>query len=142
MAWNFAEALDWYRSQGAPSDQAALTALLREVQEHSGGSIPKHLLPHMAAGLGVKESYLLALVKRLPSLRLSDTHVLELCAGPNCGKAVELAAFAEKLAGKGITVKFTPCMRLCGKGPNVKWDGKLYHKADKALLCRLMEEGI
>ena len=47
---------------------------------------------------------------------------------------------AEKLRQQGITVKFAPCMRLCGKGPNLKWDGKLYHKADENLLKELMQK--
>ena len=108
--------------------------------QENGGAIPKSALPAMAEGLGVKESYLLAVIRRIPSLRLSDMHTLELCAGPNCGKHAALAVCAEKLCkGKNITLKFTPCMRMCGKGPNLKWDGKLYHKADEALLRSLIE---
>lgn len=139
--WNLEEAISYYKKQGAPSDQSVLMSLLREIQQENGGTIPKSALPAMAEGLGVKESYLLAVIRRIPSLRLSDMHTLELCAGPNCGKHAALAACAEKLCkGKNITLKFTPCMRLCGKGPNLKWDGKLYHKADEALLKRLLEE--
>jgi len=138
--WNLEEAISYYKKQGAPSDQSALVSLLREAQQENGGAIPKSALPAMAEGLGVKESYLLAVIRRIPSLRLSDMHTLELCAGPNCGKHAALAASAEKLCkGKNITLKFTPCMRLCGKGPNLKWDGKLYHKADEALLRSLIE---
>ena len=138
--WNLEEAISYYKKQGAPSDQSALVSLLREVQQENGGAIPKSALPAMAEGLGVKESYLLAVIRRIPSLRLSDMHTLELCAGPNCGKHAALAACAEKLCkGKNITLKFTPCMRMCGKGPNLKWDGKLYHKADEALLRSLIE---
>jgi hypothetical protein len=29
-------------------------------------------------------------------------------------------------------------MRLCGKGPNLRWDGTLHHKADEALLRKLL----
>ena len=138
--WNLEEAVSYYKKQGAPSDQSALVSLLREVQQENGGAVPKSALPAVAEGLGVKESYLMAVIRRIPSLRLSDMHTLELCAGPNCGKHAALAASAEKLCkGKNITLKFTPCMRLCGKGPNLKWDGKLYHKADEALLRSLTE---
>ena len=138
--WNLEEAISYYKKQGAPSDQSALVSLLREVQQENGGAVPKSALPAMAEGLGVKESYLMAVIRRIPSLRLSDMHTLELCAGPNCGKHAALAASAEKLCkGKNIALKFTPCMRLCGKGPNLKWDGKLYHKADEALLRSLTE---
>lgn len=138
--WNLEEAISYYKKQGAPSDQSALVSLLREAQQENGGAVPKSALPAMAEGLGVKESYLLAVIRRIPSLRLSDMHTLELCAGPNCGKHAALAACAEKLCrGKNISLKFTPCMRMCGKGPNLKWDGKLYHRADETLLRSLTE---
>lgn len=141
MAWNLSEALDYYKRQGAPGDQSALISLLREIQMEHGGSIPKGLLPQIAAAYHTKEALLLALIRRIPRLRLSDVHTLELCAGPNCGKAAALAAKAEALCAANpgkITLKFTPCMRLCGKGPNLKWDGQLYHKADEALLEQLI----
>ena len=141
MAFSLEEAVAYYKKQGAPSDQSALVSLLREVQQENSGAIPKSALPAMAEGLGVKESYLLAVIRRIPSLRLSDSHTLEMCGGPNCGKHAALAAAAEKLCkGKNVTLKFVPCMRLCGKGPNLKWDGTLYHKADEALIKRLLEE--
>jgi NADH:ubiquinone oxidoreductase subunit E len=116
--------------------------MLREIQEEFG-AIPAGLLPEAAELLGVKESFLLAVIRRQPRLRLADTHVLEMCAGPNCGKAVELAALAEKLcAGKpGITLRFRGCMRQCGKGPNLKWDGQIYNRADPELLKKLLENG-
>jgi NADH:ubiquinone oxidoreductase subunit E len=141
MAFSLEEAVAYYKKQGAPSDQSALVSLLREVQQENGGAIPKSALPALTEGLGVKESYLLAVIRRIPSLRLSDSHTLEMCGGPNCGKHAALAASAEKLCkGKNVTLKFVPCMRLCGKGPNLKWDGTLYHKADEALIKRLLEE--
>ena len=140
MNWTLDEAIGYYAKQGAPRDQMALVNLLREIQQENGGSIPKWMLTSVAEGYAVKESLLLALIRRYPSLRLADTHLLEICAGPNCGKHTALAAAAEKLRQKGITVKFVPCMRLCGKGPNLKWDGKLYHKADENLLKELTKE--
>ncbi|MBE6922314.1 MAG: formate dehydrogenase [Ruminococcaceae bacterium] len=140
MAWELKEAAAYYKKQGAPGDQMALTALLREIQEEYG-SIPKHLLAEISAELGTKESFLLALIRRQPRLRLGDTHTLELCAGPNCGKHTQLAALAEQLcAGKpGVMLRFLPCQRQCGKGPNIKWDGKLYNRADEKLLRQLLE---
>lgn len=140
--WNMQEAVAWYQRQGAPADQAALTSLLKEVQQEHGGSIPGYLIAPIAETLGTKESYLLALIKRIPSLRLADTHLLEMCAGPNCGKHIALAVLAEKLVKerKGVTLKFTQCMRMCGKGPNLKFDGKVYNGADEALLHRLLGE--
>lgn len=140
MNWTLDEAIGYYAKQGAPRDQMALVNLLREIQQENGGSIPRWMLTPVAEGYAVKESLLLALIRRYPSLRLADTHLLEICAGPNCGKHTALAAAAEKLRQKGITVKFVPCMRLCGKGPNLKWDGKLYHKADENLLKELTKE--
>ena len=141
MSWNLEEALSYYRKMGAPADQNALVNLLKEIQQNSGGSIPGHLPAVIADAYGVKESLLLAIVKRIPSLRLADGHCLELCAGPNCGKHRHLAEAAEKLCKeKGITLKFVPCMRMCGKGPNIKWDGKLHHGATEALLRDLMKE--
>ncbi len=143
MNWNLSEAISWYKSQGAPADQNALVNLLREVQQESGGTIPRALLPEIAAGLGTKENLLLALIRRYPSLRLADTHVLELCGGPNCSRRAALSAFVERTWGAkptGFTLKCVPCMRLCGKGPNIRWDGTLYHNADEALLRELIRD--
>lgn len=141
--WNVEEAVTYYKNQGAPGDQSALVSLLREAQSENGNGIPKGLLPQMSELLGVKESYLLAVIKRIPSLRIADTHILELCGGPNCSKRAALADFVEKTYGKspkGFEVRNVPCMRLCGKGPNIRWDGKLYHGATETLIRRLVEE--
>lgn len=140
MSWDLRESVEYYKRQGAPGDQSALLSLLREVQEEHGG-IPKTLLPEIGESLGVKESFILALIRRQPRLRLTDTHTLILCAGPNCGKRTELADLAETLcAGRSdVTLKFVPCMRQCGKGPNLKWDGQLYNRADEELLKKLLE---
>lgn len=134
------EMLEYYRRQGAPGDQTALVGLLREIQgEH--GAVPKWAVAEIAENYKVKESFILAVVKRIPSLRLQDTHLLEVCAGPNCGKHTALAAEAEKLCKlKRVPMKYMGCQRMCGKGPNIKWDGKLYHKATEELLRKLMEE--
>ena len=142
MAWDLEEALAYYKKQGAPGDQTALVGLLREIGQENGGSIPMFLLVRAAEALGVKESYLLAVVKRIPSLRLADFHCIELCAGPNCGKHTALLAFAEELSkcsGGKLKVKTVPCMRLCGKGPNIRWDGELHHRATKELLQTLVK---
>ena len=141
MAWELTEAIDYYRRQGAPGDQTALVSLLREVQQERGGSLQPMDVNVIAGELGVKETYLQAIIKRFPGLRLGNTHCLELCGGPNCSKRAALAAFVEKRYGAspaGFTVKYVPCMRLCGKGPNLKWDGKLYHGADEALIRKLV----
>lgn len=141
MEFQLEEAMAYYKRMGAPSDQNALVGLLKEVQQEFGG-IPAHLLPAIAAYYGIKEALLLALIRRLPSLRLADTHVLEICAGPNCPKRAALAEFAEKAyaARPGLTVKRVPCMRMCGKGPNIKWDGKIHHQASEELIRSLVEK--
>lgn len=134
------EAVIFYQRQGAPSDQTALVNLLKEIQEDNGGSIPGYLLARMAERLQIKESFLRAVIRRLPSLRLQDQNLLELCAGPNCGKHKNLAAFAEAEAAKaGVQLRFLPCQRMCGKGPNLRFDGKMYHGADEELIRRLLK---
>ncbi len=139
MEWNLKEAIGYYKSLGAPTDQQALIGLLREINtEHNG--IPAACVSEVAQAYAIKDGVLLALIKRIPSLRLAQGHLLELCAGSNCGKHTDLAAYAEKLAAEGkCTLKYVGCMRLCGKGPNIRWDGKLYHKADEKLLRELAE---
>ena len=141
MNWNLEEAVSYYASQGAPRDQTALVGLLREIQQEMGGGIPRYTLPVICDRYGIKETFLLALIRRMPRLRLEDSHCLELCSGPNCGKHTALAACAEMLAKeRSFTLKFVPCMRLCGKGPNLKWDGRLYHGATEELLRELTGE--
>ena len=133
------EMLDYYRRQGAPSDQTALVNLLKELQQ-TYGAVPKWAVGEIAEEYKIKESFLLAIVKRIPSLRLQDTHLLQLCAGPNCGKHTALAAEAEKLCKlKGVELKYMGCQRMCGKGPNIRFDGKLYHKATVELLQELLK---
>ena len=142
MAWDFHESIEYFRRQGAPGDQTALVSLLREVQQEQGGSLQPEDVNRIAEELGVKQTYLLAVIKRFPGLRLGNTHCLELCAGPNCSKRAALASFVEKTYGsspKTFTLKYVPCMRLCGKGPNIKWDGTLYHGADENLIRSLVE---
>ena len=133
------EMLEYYRRQGAPGDQTALINLLKELQQ-THGAVPKWAVAEIAEYYKIKESFILAVVKRIPSLRLQDTHLLEVCAGPNCGKHTALAAEAEKLCRlKGVQLKYMGCQRMCGKGPNIKFDGKLYHKATVELLQELLK---
>ena len=141
MTWNLEEAVSYYKSQGAPGDQTAIIALLREIQREKGG-ISQGEVGIIAELLGTKTGVLLALIKRIPSLRLSDIHCLELCAGPNCGKHKTLSDAAEKLCkdAKGkIVLKYVPCMRLCGKGPNLRFDSQLHHRADETLIKELLK---
>lgn len=138
MSWELSEAVEYYRRQGAPGDQNALRSLLAEMQSESGGAIPSYLLGQAAELLGVKETFLTAIVRRIPSLRLKDQHLLEVCAGPNCSRRGDLVKLAEQYRGR-VEVKLVPCMRQCGKGPNLRLDGKLHNAADGQLLARLMD---
>ena len=139
MAWDRNEAIGYYKSQGAPGDQNALIGLMREAQQENGGVIPADLPSVAAQSYGVKESYILAIIKRIPSLRLSDRHVLEFCGGVNCGrKTPVLADYARKKWGERLEIRMGGCMRLCAKGPNVRLDGKVYHKADEKFLNELI----
>ena len=144
MNWNLEEALAYYQKQGAPGDQTALTALFREIQDEHGGVIPTNLLLTVAKVYNTKESFLLAIIKRIPSLKLQNQKpCLELCAGPNCPKRADLAGFVEKTYGKAperFTVKYVGCMRMCGKGPNLRWNGKVYNQADEKLIRTLVEK--
>ena len=143
MNWNLEEAIQYYGRQGAPGDQTALTALLRELQEESGGAIPENLLHPIAEAYGIKESYLQAVIKRIPSLKLAaQKPLLELCAGPNCPKRANLAAFVEKTYGKNpktFELRYVGCMRQCGKGPNLRWNGQVHNQADEALIRKLID---
>ena len=138
MSWDVNEAIAYYRRQGAPGDQNALRNLLAEIQSEHGGAIPQYLLQTVAEGLGVKESFLAAIIRRIPSLRLADQHLLEICAGPNCSRKGKLAQLAEQYRGK-LEIRLVPCMRQCGKGPNLRFDGRLYNGADAQLLARLID---
>ena len=136
MAWDLNEAMEYYARQGAPSDQSAVIGLLKEIQQEQG-SVSKADLGRMAEYYKTKEGLFLALIKRLPGVRLGNTHVLEICGGPNCSKRAKLADFAETLTG--VTVKIVPCMRQCGKGPNIRFDGRLHNGADENLIRNLLK---
>ena len=139
MAWNLEEALNYYEKQGAPRDQSAVIGLLKEISGEMGGGIPMSVLETAAERYGVKVTFLLAIIKRIPGLRLTDSRCLEMCAGPNCGRHTALADAAEKLCRQhNVTLRFVPCMRLCGKGPNIKWNGRIHHGATEALISELL----
>jgi len=143
MDRNLSEIVEYYRSLGAPGDQNAVIGLLREVQKECGGQIPPRILEEIGSAYAVKTGFFLAFIRRIPSLRLGEGHCLEICGGPNCGKRAVLAEFVETTYGTkpaNFTVKFVPCMRMCGKGPNIRWNGTVFHQADEGLIRRLVEE--
>ena len=135
MEFDWNESLEYYKGLGAPGDQSAVIGLLKEVQQHLGG-VPRWAITRAAEYYGVKESLFLALIRRVPSLRLEDTHVLEVCAGPNCSKRWD--PVLKGLPGN-VTVRRVMCMRNCAKGPNIRFDGKLYSGADEALIRELVK---
>ena len=151
--WDLNEAIEYYRKDGAPQSQDALIALLREVQEENEGVLPSYMIREIAKKLKIKESFLMAIIKRYPSLRLdSAPNFLEVCGGPNCAKnnsaklmrfimekyKVESGGISEK--GK-FAYKIGGCMKHCGKGPNIRWNGEVYNKMDEKKLVQLIEKG-
>ena len=141
MDSHWEELIAYYRKQGAPGNQTALISLLREIQQTNGDSLRTEDLSLIAAAFSVSENFLRAVIRRIPSLHLAGGHTLELCAGKNCSRHRALAECAEVLSKEhGFTLRYVPCMRLCGMGPNLRWNGKVYHKGDEALLRQLTGE--
>ena len=151
--WTLEEALAYYRRQGAPGEQGALVALLREVQEERGGALPAADLAEIAAALSLRDTFLSAIIRRYHGLRTEEApHRLELCGGPRCSGrgAARLAAFVEETYGVrpgGVsasgrfTYRITGCMKNCPNGPSLRWDGALHSRADEALIRALVDEG-
>lgn len=148
--WSLNEAIAYYKEQDAPSNQEALVNLLREVQDNNGGFLPDIAIEDIAAAMNIKSSFLLALIKRYPSLRTeSAPHRLEVCGGPNCAKngsakILKFIADEYKVQSGGISkkgkfsFKICGCMKQCPHGPNIRWDGEIYNHADEALVSKLV----
>ena len=134
--------MKYYAEDGAPQDQNALIHLLRDVQEHSGGSVPREAVQEIAEYYDIKQSLILAVIKRVATLHLGgEGHCLEICGNPKCSRSRDLYEFAEKTYGKhpqGFTIQRTGCMHACGKGPNIKWDGKQYSLATEDTIRSLV----
>ncbi len=151
--WDLNEVIEYYRKDGAPQSQDALIALLREVQEENDGVLPSYMIREIIKKLEIKETFLLAIIKRYPSLRLdSAPNFLEVCGGPNCAKnnSAKLMRFIMekyKVESGNISTngrfayKIGGCMKHCGKGPNIKWNGEVYNKMDEKKLVQLIESG-
>lgn len=130
------EIVAYARRQGAPGDQTALIAALREAQAACGGVLIGPDLQEIADALGVKPNYLQAVAKRIPDLKLGEgAHTLTVCSGPNCGaKGRALRRYLEEELGAqpGHTFlngrwmyRVSGCMRQCRTAPNVKIDGRI-----------------
>lgn len=147
--WNIHEAVEYYKRQDAPQNQFALVELLKEVQEHNGGVLTDIAVEEIAALLNTKVTFLNAVIKRYPSLKTAHApHRLEVCGGKNCavnGSAALLkhirGAYGAENGGistkGGFSFKICGCLKHCGKGPNIKWDGEIYNAATPELIKKL-----
>lgn len=147
--WNIHEAVEYYKGQDAPQNQFALVELLKEAQEHNGGVLTDCLIEDIAALLNIKVAFLNAVIKRYPSLKTAQVpHRLEVCGGKNCavnGSAALLkhisGAYGAESGGistkGGFSFKICGCLKHCGKGPNIKWDGEIYNAATPELIKKL-----
>jgi len=142
---NLKEMLDYYRSQGAPNDQQMLIALLKEAQESDGGVLKNHTLSGIAEAYDLKPSVLMALIRRISSLRYEDVpHSLEVCRTCKCNPAIRDYIENEIGIGSGsasrelgFSYRLVNCMKNCKNGPSIKWDGVLYSHATIDLLKKL-----
>jgi len=141
------DSIEYYRDQGAPGDQQMLIALLREVQDRRGGTLDHEALGTVCEAYGLKQSMLTALIRRVPSLRLSAVpNRLEVCG--TCPKGRALRAFIEetwhvKSGGAcetaGFSYHVTGCMKNCKNGPSLRWNGTLHSQADEKLVRSLIQ---
>lgn len=140
------EIIEYYRGQGAPQDQQMVIALLREAQEACGGVLTADVMEAIAQAYGVKQTFLLAFVRRVPALRFEAApHRLEICG--TCRAGAKLRDFIERTYGvksglvngnAGFSYHVVPCMKNCKNGPSVRWDGTLHSHADEALIRQLI----
>lgn len=146
--WDLHEAVEYYKGQDAPQNQFALVELLKETQEHNGGVLTDVIIEEIAGLLNIKVTFLNAVIKRYPSLKpVSAPHRLEVCGGKNCAGngSAALLKFIRQAYGveNGISVSggfsfaVCNCLKQCGKGPNIKWDGEIYNAATPELINKL-----
>ena len=129
------EIIEAYRARGAARDQNELVQLLREAQALYGGVLPQTALDDIAAALGLKRTFLDAVLKRYPSIQTEAArHTLAVCCGKNCAKRDALADFVREeygvqpggVARAGFRFQAAGCMKNCGNGPCGKWDGEIH----------------
>lgn len=140
------EIIEYYRGQGAPQDQQMLIALMREMQQGSGGVLSQNQIEEIAQAYEIKGAMLMALIRRVPGLRCeSAPHTLEICG--TCRNGARLRDFIERTYSvksgsvnetAGFCYRVTPCMKNCKNGPSVRWDGVLYGGADERLIRELL----
>ena len=129
--------LEDYRLRGAPEDQQLLIALLRDAQTALGGALTHTAVNQIARAYGVPPSMIMALIRRIPSLRLEDMlHRLEICQ--RCGAKLASKLDKQRLAARGVEVRMVPCMKNCKNGPSLKWDGELIPRAQVQQLADML----
>ena len=143
------EIIEAYRARGAARDQNELVQLLREAQAVYGGVLPQTALDDIAAALGLKRTFLDAVLKRYPSIKTEAVrHSLTVCQGPSCGRRRELLDFLSRaygvepggVAAAGFRLQSGGCMKNCGRGPCVRWDGTVYTGMTPESLRALIEK--
>ena len=144
-----AQILSFYQSRGAARDQNELVSLLRETQALYGGVIPQGALEEITRALGFRDSFLPAVLRRYPSIKTEAVrHSLTVCQGPSCGRRRELLDFLSRaygvepggVAAAGFRLQSGGCMKNCGSGPCVRWDGTVYTGMTPESLRALIEK--
>lgn len=148
MGQELQKIIEAYSARGAARDQNELVQLMREAQALYGGVLPQTALDGIAAVLGLKRTFLDAVLRRYPSIKTeSARHTLAVCCGKNCAKRDALADFVQQeysvqpggVAKAGFRFQAAGCMKNCGKGPCVKWDGEIHTGMTAEKLRQLIE---
>ena len=128
----FDQIKEYYESQGDRS-QETLVAFLRETQEIFG-CVPNWSQEEIERVMGIKHTYLQAILKRYSSIRgEAGPCELVICTGPNCSRkgsrqlyqAVKTMCEDHPELESKLTVRTTGCLRQCRTAPNCKLDGVL-----------------
>lgn len=150
--WSRQEAIAYYKLQDVSQNQQALIELLREIQKNNNGVISYDDLKAVEEAFLLKESFLMAVIKRYPSLRMEDVpHLLEICGGKNCacGNSKKLINFitstyklssGEMTSTGGFKFRVVNCLKQCAKGPNIKWDGIVYNNVNIDKLKKIINK--
>lgn len=146
------EILGYYWKDGKKMSQDELVTMLREIQDCCGGVITGEALRAVCEQLGVKESYISAVIKFVPDIKTEKVaHRLTICGGVNCRSngSSALNAYMKKkyqvspgdvCEKYGFSYEAGGCMKHCAHGPNIKWDGKVYSRVTPAILDQLIQK--
>ena len=112
--------------------------------------MPEKSLHKIADAYGLKKSFLKAIIRQIPTLRTEEApHCLELCGKKTCardgaGSLAEFIQTAYEVKDGGVSQKggfsyrVVGCLKKCGKGPVIRWDGAVYTHADQKLIQALV----